>query len=55
MHRQAAAEKGEDGDNFPKYFHPFSDNNTCSWIAPKLPILAGVAGFSGTGGSQVVV
>lgn len=52
MHRQAAAEKGKDGQ-FPKYFHHFSDNNNCSWIAPKLPILAGVGGFSE--GSQEVV
>lgn len=42
-------------DNFPKYFPNFSDNNNCAWITLKLPILAGVAGFSGTEGPQEVV
>lgn len=49
MHRQDAAEKGEDGQ-FSKVH--FSDGSNCSWIALKLPILACVAGFSGTEGSQ---
>ncbi|KAL2300508.1 hypothetical protein Nmel_013390 [Mimus melanotis] len=40
MHREDAAEKGKD-EQFSKVL--FSDNSNCSWIAPKLPILAGAA------------